>query len=81
MEILEVQTSDTKKMYSENSGIAIIFPSWKLHDILESKTLIDRVQGIAKIETEKSTGVKPVTKASNGSRPLSRLTLMELFRR
>lgn len=52
-EVLEVQTSDTKRMYSENSGIAIIFPSWKLHDILESKTLKDRMQEIAKIEANK----------------------------
>ena len=52
-EVLEVQTSDTKQMYSENSGIAIIFPSWKLHDIFESKTLKGRMQEIAKIEADK----------------------------
>ena len=58
-EIIEIQTSGTKSMYSENSGIAIIFPSWRLHDILESKTLKDRVQEIAKIEAEKNRGGKP----------------------
>lgn len=52
-EILDVQTSDTKKMYSENSGVAIIFPSWKLRDIFESKTLKDRIQEIAKAEANK----------------------------
>lgn len=51
--VLEVQTSDTKKMYSENSGIAIIFPSWKLRDVLESKTLKDRMQEIVKIKADK----------------------------
>lgn len=52
-EVLEVQTSDTKKMYSENSGVAIIFPSWKLRDVLESKTLKDRMQEIVKIKADK----------------------------
>lgn len=47
-EILDVQTSDKKQMYAENSGVAIIFPSWKLRDILESKKLKDRMQEIAK---------------------------------
>lgn len=52
-EILDVQTSDMKKMYAENSGVAIIFPSWKLHDILESKGLKERIQEIVKGEAQK----------------------------
>jgi hypothetical protein len=49
-EILEVQTSDTKKMYSENSGVAIIFPSWKLRDIFESGAFKNRMQEIVRME-------------------------------
>ncbi len=52
-EILDVQTSDMKKMYAENSGVAIIFPSWKLQDILESKVLKERIQEIVKSEAQK----------------------------
>ncbi len=49
-EILEVKTSDTKKMYSENSGVAIIFPSWKLNDIIESKKLKSRMLELSKLK-------------------------------
>ena len=53
-DILDIQTSDSKKMFQENSGIAIIFPSWKLLEILESKPLVDRMQEISLIETNKN---------------------------
>lgn len=52
-EAFEVETSHERTMYSENSGIAIIFPSWKLHDIFESRAFRDRMLEIARIEADK----------------------------
>ena len=47
-EILEIETSEKKWMYRENSGIAIIFPSWRLHEILKLKSLSERMNQIDK---------------------------------
>ena len=43
-EIIEFQTTETKAMYQENSGIAIIFPSWKLNDIFKQKSFLNRIE-------------------------------------
>jgi len=52
-EDLKVETSESKDMYAENSGIAIIFPSWKLHDILQCQNFKDRINQIAETEDTK----------------------------
>lgn len=46
-------------MYPENSGIAIIFPSWKLNDILNQKSFLNRIKELKnkiKIDDKKSYG-------------------------
>lgn len=52
-EVLKIETSEAKTMYTENSGIAIIFPSWKLLDILQHQSLKDGMDQIAEIENTK----------------------------
>jgi len=52
--ILEIETSKTQDMYAENSGIAIIFPSWKLQDILQNQSFIGRMNQIIEPEDNKN---------------------------
>lgn len=49
-EVLKTEASESKTMYAENSGIAIVFPSWKLHDILKHEPLKERMNEISQIE-------------------------------
>ena len=49
-EVYEVETSESKTMFRENSGIALIFPSWKLLDILNHKKTKDRMNEIIKLQ-------------------------------
>jgi len=34
-QVLEINLTKTVTMYGENSGVAIIFPSWRLREIIE----------------------------------------------
>ena len=52
--VLEIKTSKTQNMYAENSGIAIIFPSWKLQDILQNQSFIGRMNQIIESEDNKN---------------------------
>jgi hypothetical protein len=47
-EIYEVNTSGTSMFFSENSGIAIVFPSWRLREIVEYPEVIERIKAIVK---------------------------------
>ena len=38
-----IETTETKRFFKENSGIAIVFPSWKLREILESDKVAKRI--------------------------------------
>ena len=51
-EIIELETTEAKLMYQENSGIAIIFPSWKLNDIFKQEKFLNRIEEL-KSEIEK----------------------------
>lgn len=53
-ELIQVETSEARQMYAENSGIAIVFPSWRLREILELAQLKERIEKItAPAESEK----------------------------
>jgi len=45
-ELVEVHTAGSTQMYAENSGIAIAFPSWRLHEILEREDLRKRIEDV-----------------------------------
>jgi len=52
-ELVEVHTVASAQMYAENSGIAIAFPSWRLHEILEREDLRTRIEGLVSSEPPK----------------------------
>jgi len=43
-ELLNIETTGTKQMFSENSGIAIVFPSWRIREIMESDAFQKRIK-------------------------------------
>ena len=45
-EIIDVQVSGIIPAFAENSGIAIIFPSWKLLEILERNEVVERMREV-----------------------------------
>ncbi len=47
-EISKVETTDTKFLYSDNSGVAIVFPSWRLKEIFDSDQMKSRVEQLTK---------------------------------
>jgi hypothetical protein len=47
-EILEINVARTARMFAENSGVAIVFPAWRLREILESPELRTRIQELVK---------------------------------
>lgn len=51
-EIIELEITEAKLMYQENSGVAIIFPSWKLNDIFKQEKFLNRIEEL-KSEIEK----------------------------
>jgi len=42
-----IQVSTVVPAFAENSGIAIVFPSWRLLEILERDDVVKRIQAIA----------------------------------
>ncbi len=48
-----IETSGTRDLYAENSGIAIIFPSWLLHEILDLDELRNRIGELVGPESPK----------------------------
>ena len=53
-------------MYQENSGIAIIFPSWKLNDIFKQKSFLNRIEELKnKIKTDEIKSLKNQTDSFN----------------
>jgi hypothetical protein len=48
--LVEVQTTEGTPAFMENSGIALVFPSWRLLEILENKSLKKRVSELDIIE-------------------------------
>lgn len=47
-DLLKVETSEARQMFQENSGIAIVFPSWRLREILDLPQLRARIEQLAK---------------------------------
>lgn len=47
-ELISVEISSVAPAFAENSGIAIVFPSWRLLEILNSEKLVKRIDDIAK---------------------------------
>jgi len=45
-DVINIETTENKAMYEENSGIGIIFPSWKIHEILTQDSLTDRMSEV-----------------------------------
>lgn len=43
---LEVLPTDTKHYFQENSGIALVFPAWRLREILDSDRVKSRLAGL-----------------------------------
>lgn len=44
-EVVTIQT-DTKQVFAENSNIAIVFPSWRLREIVDSEPVTTRIKRI-----------------------------------
>lgn len=51
-DLLKIETSEARQMFAENSGIAIVFPSWRLREILELKELQARMGEIAEADAK-----------------------------
>lgn len=49
-EITRVQVSKVVPIFEENTGIAIMFPSWRLLEILECDNVVKRINNIIKAE-------------------------------
>lgn len=47
-EVNKVETTDAKYLYSDNSGVAIVFPSWRLKEIFEMESLKKRIEELTK---------------------------------
>lgn len=47
-EVNKIETTDAKYSYSDNSGVAIVFPSWRLREIFEMDSLKKRIEEITK---------------------------------
>lgn len=45
-DVIEIQTSEVRRLFQENSGIAIVFPSWRLREILESARVKERMRAL-----------------------------------
>jgi len=53
-EIVPIVTTDVKAGFSENSGIAIVFPSWRIREIVEAPKFQSRLSELfAQIESRK----------------------------
>ena len=46
-ELVRVETSEAREMFQENSGIAIVFPAWRLNEILELPELRHRILSLS----------------------------------
>ena len=44
-EVITIQT-DAKQVFAENSNIAIVFPSWRLREIIESSAVVARINSL-----------------------------------
>lgn len=51
-DLIDVEPAKTAQMYAENSGIAIVFPSWRLREILGLPQLANRIAEIVQQEKE-----------------------------
>jgi hypothetical protein len=47
-EIVGIETTKLVPGFSENSGIAIIFPSWRLLEIFQRDDLVKRIQDLTR---------------------------------
>ena len=47
-EIIEVSSQEVKEMYQENSGIAIVFPSWRLREIFQQPDFLNKMKQLEK---------------------------------
>lgn len=45
-EVQQIEMSSVKSMYAENSGIAIVFPAWRIKEIFSQPAFIDRMNYI-----------------------------------
>lgn len=48
--LVEMRTTESKPAFMENSGIALVFPSWRLLEILESKSLKKRISELDRLK-------------------------------
>src|SRR5574341_2094971 len=47
-EVMEVNVAKALQMFAENSGVAILFPSWRLREIIDSPAVAARIRELAK---------------------------------
>jgi hypothetical protein len=47
-EVFEMNITRTARMFAENSGIAIVFPSWRLREIIDSPAVGGRIKSLVK---------------------------------
>lgn len=45
--LTKIETAEVREMFAENSGIAIVFPAWRLREILDLKDLRARIAELA----------------------------------
>jgi hypothetical protein len=53
-DLIEVEPAKTAQMYAENSGIAIVFPSWRLREILDLPQVTGRISEIVQQKKERA---------------------------
>jgi len=47
-EVTKIETTESKYIYQDNSGVAIVFPSWRINEILELTSFKNRMEEIIK---------------------------------
>lgn len=53
-DLVEVETTDARQMFQENSGIAVVFPAWRLREILELPEVDQRISAVLNKNEEKT---------------------------
>lgn len=57
-DLIEAETATTQFMYAENSGVAIMFPSWRLREILDLDEFKQRISAIEASEDDATPATK-----------------------
>jgi hypothetical protein len=53
-DLIDVEATETKRMFQENSGIAIIFPAWRIREIIDSDDFQKRIKDLVKEDDAKT---------------------------